>query len=233
MPRPGPAEDKPMDKILLSLLAAVVCSLAGVLLLRTAEQAAADTDEADRTTLRLPPKGVWIGAMAVLNLALALFLPAYYGLGVLDLCRTLLMGAILWACAWADARAYLIPNRVLALGSVFAAALLALELALNPGQALYLLIRTAVAVAALLLAAGLCRAVSPRAVGMGDVKLLAVMGLCLGMDLVWPALFFSFVAVFCVCVVLLITRRAKRTDSIPFAPFLLAGTLLAAFLTGI
>lgn len=221
-----------MHHILFSLLAALACSLAGVLFLRIAVQAEAELDETDKTSLRLPPKAV-ATAMVVVNIALALFLTEFYGLEIMALLRTLLVCAILWACAWSDARAYLIPNRVLAVGSVLAAAVLLLEIALTPGQAVYLLASTAVAMAALLLAAGLCRLVSPRAVGMGDVKLLAVMGLCLGSDLVWPALFFSFVTVFCVCVVLLLARRVKRTDSIPFAPFLLAGTLLAAFLTGI
>lgn len=233
MHRPGPAEENKMVNILLSFSAAAVCSLAGILLLRIAFQTVNETDDAEKTTLPLPSFRLTAAAMAAVNLVLAFFLPGFYGLGWADLLRTLLMCAILWACAWSDARAYLIPNRVLAVGSVMAAAVLLLELAAAPSQAFYLLVQTAVSVVALLLAAGLCRAVSPRAVGMGDVKLLAVMGLCLGMELVWPALFFSFVVVFCVCVVLLIIRRAKRTDSIPFAPFLLAGTVLAAFLTGI
>lgn len=222
-----------MDNIIISLLTAAACSLAGLLLLRMAEQYIQAVDEAERTSIPLPSIRVTAVIMTVIHLGLALFLPWFYGLGTIQLLRTLLMSAILWACAWADAGACLIPNRVLAVGTVLSAAVLLLELALNPGDARYLLVQTAVGVVALLLAAGLCRAVSPKAVGMGDVKLLAVMGFCLGMELVWPALFFSFITIFCVCLVLLITRRAKRTDSIPFAPFLLAGTLLAAFLTGI
>lgn len=215
------------------LLAAVLCGLAGALLLHIGQQAVADAQPTDGLVQRTPPRGWLLGGMIALFVILALFLPTYYGLGTVDLLRTLLACAILWTCTWTDMRAYLIPNRVLAVGGVFAVAVLLLEIVLTPGQALYLFVRTAVAAVALLAAAGLCRLVSPRSVGMGDVKLLAMMGLCLGMDLVWSALFFSFVALFCVCVVLLITRRAKRTDSIPFAPFLLAGTVLAAFLTGI
>ena len=68
---------------------------------------------------------------------------------------------------------------------------------------------------------------------MGDIKLLGMMGLGLGMDLVWMPLFFSFAAVFIFCIFLLLTKRAKRTDSIPFAPFLLFGALAAVFLNGI
>lgn len=173
------------------------------------------------------------GPMAVCQLAVALFLPLFYGLDWTDVLRTLLMLAVLWACAWSDTQVCLIPNRVLALGSLLGAVLLGVEILFRPQQIRYYLLRVAIAAVALLFTALLCRLVSPRAVGMGDVKLLAVLGFCLGMDLVWPALFFSFLLLFVVCVFLLLTRRAKRTDSIPFAPFLLAGTLLAAFLTGI
>lgn len=174
-----------------------------------------------------------VGLMAVCQMAVALFLPLFYGVDRTDALRTLLMLAVLWACAWSDAQVCLIPNRVLMLGSLLAAMLLGAEILIRPQQIRYYVLRVVIAAVALLLTALVCRLVSPRAVGMGDVKILAVMGFCLGMDLVWPALFFSFVLLFAVCVFLLLTRRAKRTDSIPFAPFLLAGTLLAAFLTGI
>lgn len=216
--------------ILLFAAEALAATLAGVLLLTWARQTVREdgAPEPKFWTLRRTA-----AAMLVSQMALALFLPLYYGISQSDLLRTLLMVCILWPCAWADAQVCLIPNRVLLLGGVLSLGLLGVEILQQPQQAVYLTLRVAVAAGALLLAALLCRLISPKAVGMGDVKILAVMGLCLGTDLIWPALFFSFVVLFFVCVFLLVTHRAKRSDSIPFAPFLLAGTLLAAFLTGI
>lgn len=227
---PAHGQGKGDKMILLKLAAGAVAALLGCGLLVCADSTVEQAGPAAHPRWNMPQVAVEI---TVSQLALALFLPLYYGVGWTDLLRTLLMLAILWPCAWADAQVCLIPNRVLALGSLLGVALLGGEILYRPGQIRYQVLRVIIAAVALLLTALICRLVSPRAVGMGDVKILAVMGFCLGMDLVWPALFFSFMLLFGVCVFLLITRRAKRTDSIPFAPFLLAGTLLAAFLTGI
>lgn len=216
--------------LLFALAGVLPAVLVGVLMLYWAGQTAEEAGGA-------PPKFWTLGrvaaAMAVSQLILAVFLTLYYGISVTDLLRTLLMVSILWASAWADARVCLIPNRVLLVGALLSLLVLGVEILQQPGLVTYLVLRPVVAALALLLATLLCRAISPKGVGMGDVKLLAVMGFCLGSDLVWPALFFSFVVLFVVCVFLLATRRAKRSDSISFAPFLLVGTLLAACMTGI
>lgn len=214
----------------LAIAAALGAALLGGLLLRCAQQTVQQQGAA--------PRRGWgvrcvLAYIAVCQVAVALALTLYYGVVWQDLLRTLLALAILWPCAWADAQVRLIPNRVLLPGTVLCAALLAVEILLQPQQALYFAVRALLAGAALLLTALLCRALSPQAVGMGDVKLLGVLGFCLGMDLVWPALFFGFLLLFVVCVFLLLTHRVSRSDSVPFAPFLLAGTVLAAFLTGI
>ncbi|MEV4256144.1 A24 family peptidase [Spirillospora sp. NPDC049652] len=73
----------------------------------------------------------------------------------------------------------------------------------------------------------------PNAIGFGDVKLAPVLGLYLG----WlgrPAwitgLFGTIVLGGLVAVALLLFRRAGRKDQMPYGPFMLAGTVLAALL---
>lgn len=215
---------------MVEILLTVVCAGLGVVWLRLGERALADAADDGPAPVCRPPV---YAAMAASCAASAAMLTLYYHEPWPVLLRTLLMLGILWGCAWADAKAYLIPNRVLGFGALAAVAVFALEVLAAPGQALSLLLRTAVAAGALGLGALLCLLVSPKSVGMGDVKLLAVMGLCLGMDLVWSAVFCALLVSFVYCVFLLVTRRAKRTDSIPFAPLVLAGTLAAVFLTGI
>jgi leader peptidase (prepilin peptidase)/N-methyltransferase len=76
---------------------------------------------------------------------------------------------------------------------------------------------------------------SGGAVGLGDVKLAAVLGFALGplgwravvAGLVVPHLINGPVAVF-----LLLTRRARRTTALPLGPALLAGALVAFSATG-
>lgn len=215
------------------LLLAVVFTAVGLQMTRLAQQAL----QAGETAT--PPAAKWftrrgaLTGLALSELALCLFLPCFYGTAPLTGAGVLLACAVLWPCAWTDARRYLIPNRVLLAGAAAAAALLALRTLQAPGQAVSMLVSTGIATAAILFCALLCRLVSPKAVGMGDIKLLAVLALCLGMELVWAAVFYTFVLTFFVGVFLLATKRARRSDSIPFAPFLLFGTIAAAFLAGI
>lgn len=61
--------------------------------------------------------------------------------------------------------------------------------------------------------------------GMGDVKLAAFAGLALGFTKVVPALVITALAGGAVAVFLLVTRRRKRGEPIPYAPFISAGAL--------
>ncbi len=67
----------------------------------------------------------------------------------------------------------------------------------------------------------------PKGMGMGDVKLAGVMGLCLG-TAVAPAMFVALLAGVLVGAVLL-ARGASRKTAIPFGPFLALGGLVAIF----
>lgn len=70
----------------------------------------------------------------------------------------------------------------------------------------------------------------PAGMGMGDVKLAAMLGLGLGF-LGWKfvviGLFAAFFIGALVSLVLLALRRANRKTAIPFGPFMLAGALVA------
>ena len=72
----------------------------------------------------------------------------------------------------------------------------------------------------------LAAVLSPAGMGMGDVKLAAVLGLMLGpagLDAVVIAVLVAFVLHAAVSVILLSTRRAGRRSALPFGPPLLAG----------
>ena len=74
---------------------------------------------------------------------------------------------------------------------------------------------------------------SPGALGLGDVKLVGVLGLLLGW-LSWAAVatgvFLGFAVAAVAALGLVLTRRAGRKDTIPFGPYLLLGALLALLL---
>jgi leader peptidase (prepilin peptidase) / N-methyltransferase len=117
----------------------------------------------------------------------------------------------------------IIPNKLTALGAVVA---LALGLALDPSGEPVRLIAAAAAGGALLLAA----LAYPGGMGMGDVKLAAVLGLYLGRD-VAPAMLIALLAGVLVGALVIARKGASagRKTALPFGPFLALGAIVAVF----
>jgi leader peptidase (prepilin peptidase)/N-methyltransferase len=119
-----------------------------------------------------------------------------------------------------------IPNRLTAAGAVAA---LAVGLALDPGGGPE---RAAAGVGAagFLLAAALLR---PGAMGLGDVKLAGVLGLCLGPAAVAWALVVAFAcgALYGLAILLAQGLRAYRSATLAFGPCLALGGAAGVALT--
>lgn len=117
----------------------------------------------------------------------------------------------------------IIPNRLTATGAAVA---LGLGLGLDASGEPERLIACAAAGGALLLAA----LAYPRGMGMGDVKLAAVLGLFLGRD-VAPAMLIALLAGTAVGVVVIARKGAAegRKTAVPFGPFLALGAIAAVF----
>jgi leader peptidase (prepilin peptidase)/N-methyltransferase len=117
----------------------------------------------------------------------------------------------------------IIPNRLTAAGAVLA---LVIGLAFDPsGEPERLL--AGIAAGGFLLLAALAY---PGGMGMGDVKLAAVMGLFLGRD-VAPAIFIALVAGALAGAAIIARRGARegRKTAVPFGPFLALGALVGVF----
>jgi len=123
---------------------------------------------------------------------------------------------MLVAVTLTDLERRIIPNKVLLVGAVVGFALAA---ATDPGS----LPERAIAAAA---AGGLLFVIAlayPRGMGLGDVKLAAVMGLYLGRS-VAPALLVAFAAGSLVGLALIARHgAAARKQAVPFGPFLALG----------
>ena len=68
-----------------------------------------------------------------------------------------------------------------------------------------------------------------KLMGGGDVKLVFLMGLILGLQRTGLALFLSFDSAALIGIILILLHLRKRTDYLPFGPFLIAGTIMAYF----
>lgn len=164
-------------------------------------------------------------------LALALCIPsAWWGARIGATTATL--GAIpvfaLFGCAGSvDAVAHLLPNRILGAATAWLTACGIIAVTLDPTRAY-----AAFTAALCALSAGgisLLLALFRSGLGLGDVKLAAVIGLWLGWFDPWMLVFGLCVGVFLggiAALFLLITRRASRKDPMAYGPYLIAGTLL-------
>jgi leader peptidase (prepilin peptidase)/N-methyltransferase len=165
--------------------------------------------------VELASAGLFVAVAARFGLTWAL--PAYWLFAWTLLCLTAI-----------DLEHYRIPNRLTypltpVLGALLVAAAL---LAGEPGVAVRAVLG-GVAAAGLLLGLAL---ISPRGMGLGDVKLAAFLGLGLGY-LGWAhvalGLFAAFVLGGVLAIVLLALGLRDRQGQIPFGPWLAAGALVA------
>jgi leader peptidase (prepilin peptidase) / N-methyltransferase len=126
------------------------------------------------------------------------------------------------ACALTDLEWRVIPNRITGPAALLG---VALGTALDPGGEPKRLLWAAIVGGFLLIAA----LVNPAGLGMGDAKLLAVMGVYLG-PAVLVALVFAMLSSLAAGAVIAGRRgvRAARKTALPFGPYLAAGGIVAA-----
>jgi leader peptidase (prepilin peptidase)/N-methyltransferase len=149
---------------------------------------------------------------------------------VLRLLAFLYLAAISVALAIIDIETHRLPNVIVLPGYAVGLALLGIA-ALLQGD-LVGLGRMAAGAGILFAFYFVLAMISPRGMGMGDVKLAGVLGLFLG-SLGWGQLAVGAGAAFVLGglfgIILLITRRAGRKSGIPFGPWMLLGAWVGIF----
>jgi leader peptidase (prepilin peptidase)/N-methyltransferase len=177
------------------------------------------------TALKAPDAYRWLRSPVVvaLTVALAVLTAVLQPSLPLSVLRGLMI-LVLVPCALIDFETRIIPNRITGPAAVVA---VAVGLILDPSNEPRRLLWAAIAGGFLLIAA----LINPAGMGMGDVKLVAVMGLFLGRPVI-IALLLALLG--SVAAGLFIARRRgvkeARKTGIPFGPFLAAGGFLAALL---
>jgi leader peptidase (prepilin peptidase) / N-methyltransferase len=208
--------------------AAVLGSGAGVLVNRLAGRFPWSDDVPLRTVLaRSGPPAVRRPVLEVTTAALFALVVGGWGVSW-QVPAFLLLAAAGVLLTVVDLQHRLLPNRVVLPTLVVGAALLLVAAAID---GLWVELLRAVAGAAVLFAVHLVLAViSPSGLGMGDVKLAAVLGLFLGW-LGWGVVLLGAVAGFVVQAVvalaLLALGRVGRDSDLPFSPAMLVGAALS------
>lgn len=171
--------------------------------------------------------------MFLVTVAIAfLFATVYKENGLAVNLKALAMLSILWPIAYIDFKTYRIPNVFVGFGIVCRIGVLFFELFNDSMYVWHILISELIVSGMLLLAALLCSFCIKNSIGYGDIKLFFVMGLLLGVNGIWSAIFLSLIVSFVICAYVLISKKKTRKDAIPFAPALVIGTYLSLCLSG-
>jgi len=171
--------------------------------------------------------------MTILSIGIAVTLSLIYtdNTFLFNIKRIALL-TLLWPIALIDYKSYRIPNVFIIAGLSYSFVIFIFELIFEYYGIWFRVLSELIAAGALGLAALLCGLIIKNSIGFGDVKLFLVMGLLLSLNGIWSAIFTSLIVSFIISVALLITKKKKRNDTIPFAPAIMIGTYLSVFLIG-
>ncbi len=171
-----------------------------------------------------------IGGIAATTM-IALF-QTVYNLELLHQIKLLTLVLIMAPVAAIDLRLQKIPNPFMLAALVLRVIIYIPEFIVSPATMLETLkdnILGAVIIGAFFL---LLLLLFKNSIGMGDIKLFAVMGLYQGLWGAINSVFFSLVVSFFLSIGLLISRKKGRKDAISFGPSIFLGTIIAIGLAG-
>ena len=170
---------------------------------------------------------------AVLTVAvLVTVFQVVYNLDLLTQIKLLTLVLIIFPVSVIDLRLQKIPNQFILVALILRICIYVAEFIVSVPAALETLkdnLLGAVTISVFFL---LLLLIFKNSIGMGDIKLFAVMGLYQGLWGAINSVFFSLIVSFIISVVLLISKKKKRKDTISFGPSILLGTIVAIGLSG-
>ncbi len=146
--------------------------------------------------------------------------------------RSITIVFVLAVAAYYDWLEFRIPNKLILLGLIQWLIITAYEIVSDNPWWIKNLISELIASLAMLIVCVLCILIIKNGLGMGDIKLLMLMGLIQGLDGAISAIFTSMVIIFFISIFLLFTKKKSKKDVLPFAPYILIGTILSICTSG-
>lgn len=163
----------------------------------------------------------------------ALFNTIYVSHSIIHQLKLLVLIDSILPMAAVDYKKHKIPNPFLIVSLVLCMVLYIAELVFSPSTVLDSLKDGVIGAAVIGLFFLLISLVFKNSMGMGDIKLFALMSLYQGLWGAFNSVFFSLLVSFFLALGLLISKKKKRKDSISFGPSILLGTIIAIGLSGI
>lgn len=178
-------------------------------------------------------KMIYIICAAILSIAAILFINMAVHMTVIEGIKVLILVTMIFAVAIIDYKVKKIPNIMLIVMLVMRLAIYVFEFILYKTSALDIVkddLLGVLIVGGFFLIIGLA---IKNSVGMGDIKLFAIIGLYQGFSNAFSTVFFALVVSSVISIILLISRKKHRKDTIPFAPCVFIGMIIEIILAGI
>lgn len=176
---------------------------------------------------------LYIAAAFLLIIASGIFLAKVVKITDLIYClkRTFII-SVLFVAAYHDRKDFRIPNKLILYALGVRAIFLLPEFILNNEIFKETVLSDLIAGGFMLIILFAASFIMKNGIGMGDIKLFTVIGLFQGISGTMSSVLTSLIVSFVFAVILLITKKKKKNDSIAFAPYILCGTVLSILLTG-
>lgn len=219
-------EKEALTMVLILAVVLSLCGISGWLMFKDGRE----YEKADKRTIRA--ELIYGSIMVALTLCISVtYVMHHANMDVFTMLKRLILLCVIWPLAYIDYKTYRIPNTFIIYGLSCRAVLVPFELMLNPYFRVAVMSEL-IAATALFLAALLCTICLRGSIGAGDMKLFVVMGLFLGLEMIWSAVFTALLISFLIAVYLLIMKKKTKKDSIPFGPAIVSSVYLSIFLIG-
>lgn len=175
---------------------------------------------------------IYLVAGFVTSVVLILVLDFYYNRDLTQQLKLLSIMLIILPNAAVDFRVHKMPNVFMIAGLIIRVLLFAVEFFLKRDTFLNSVIDSLLGGLIIGVFFFLLLIIFKNSIGMGDVKLFALMGLFQGLWGAVNSIFFSLIITFFLSIYLLIAKKKKKKDTISFGPEIYLGTLIGICLAG-
>lgn len=151
----------------------------------------------------------------------------------LEICRYVTVALALLSAMIIDYYTHLIPNKIVISSLGVGAILLVIEFVLYREEFLPTLITSLIGILVCIVLFYLLSRLTKNGMGMGDVKLISVMGWMLGLSTTMFTVLFSLILCTIIALFLMFGKKKNKNDRLPFGPFMFFGYILILLLLGI
>ena len=175
-------------------------------------------------------------AASVISLSAAIFFPmlvSFDDMNPFQMLRALSLLYFLIFIGFADFKFMIIPNKMLLIMLVLGIASYAAECIVYSSEIAAIATSALLGLAICFIIFYIGKLISRKGMGMGDIKLAAIIGFFMGLDMAIGILFWTMILSALTGIVLIIAKKAKGKTKIPLAPFFFLGTIVSYILYAI